>query len=52
MTFRALPYSGGLWEQPAELVDGMRVVSKVVNAVRKAEHDRELARAKAVTGGN
>jgi hypothetical protein len=45
-TFGALPYAGGLWDQPAELVDEMRAVANAVKEreaaeIKKAERERK-----------
>lgn len=48
LNFGALPYAGGAFDQPAELLDEMTVVASAVNAKRNREHEaveRQLRRA-------
>lgn len=41
--FGALPYRGGTFEQPAGLLEEMRIVASEVNRARRRAHDREVA---------
>jgi hypothetical protein len=50
MLFGALPRPGGTFDQPAELIEEMRVVASEVNKKRNAERkhaEAELRRARA-----
>lgn len=45
-TFGALPFAGGFWDQPAQLVTDMRVVAMIVKRVEKARADAAERKAK------
>lgn len=47
--FGALPRPGGIFDQPAQLLDEMRYVASVVNRARKRLADREAEALKRAT---
>lgn len=49
-TFGELPYPGGTFDQPAELLEDMRYVAAIVNEARKRREDLELDRIRRTMG--
>lgn len=40
--FGTLPYAGGAFEQPADLLEEMRIVASIVERAEAAQRKREL----------
>jgi hypothetical protein len=44
--FGKLPYEGGTFDQPADLLDEMRIVASIVEKAEAADRKRELDEAR------